>query len=44
MIYHSLREFIGHLEINNELIRISDQVSPILEISDITDRISKQDQ
>ena len=44
MIYHSLREFIGQLEINNELIRITDQVSPILEISEITDRISKQDQ
>ncbi len=43
MIYHSLREFIGQLEINNELIRITDQVSPILEISEITDRVSKQD-
>ncbi len=44
MIYHSLREFIGQLEINNELIRITDQVSPILEISEITDRVSKQDE
>ena len=43
MAYYSLREFIEQLEINNELIRITDQVSPILEISEITDRISKQD-
>ena len=42
MAYYSLREFIEQLEINNELIRITDQVSPILEISEITDRISKQ--
>ena len=42
MAYYSLREFIEQLEKNNELIRITDQVSPILEISEITDRISKQ--
>ena len=42
MAYYSLREFTEQLEINNELIRITDQVSPILEISEITDRISKQ--
>ena len=43
MTYHSLREFIEQLETQNELIRIKDQVSPILEISEITDRVSKQD-
>ena len=43
MAYHSLREFIEQLETQNELIRITDQVSPILEISEITDRVSKQD-
>ena len=43
MTYHSLREFIEQLETQNELIRITDQVSPILEISEITDRVSKQD-
>ena len=42
MAYYSLREFIEQLEIKNELTRITDQVSPILEISEITDRISKQ--
>jgi 4-hydroxy-3-polyprenylbenzoate decarboxylase len=42
MNYPSLREFIDQLEFENELIRIQEQVSPILEIAEITDRISKQ--
>jgi 4-hydroxy-3-polyprenylbenzoate decarboxylase len=42
MNYPSLREFIDQLECENELIRIQEQVSPILEIAEITDRISKQ--
>ncbi len=42
MAYHSLREFLNRLEGENELIRITDLVSPILEITEITDRISKQ--
>jgi 4-hydroxy-3-polyprenylbenzoate decarboxylase len=42
MNYPSLREFIDRLEFENELIRIQEQVSPILEIAEITDRVSKQ--
>ena len=42
MNYHSLREFVDRLENENELVRINDQVSPILEITEITDRVSKQ--
>ncbi|MFT4579497.1 MAG: 4-hydroxy-3-polyprenylbenzoate decarboxylase [Nitrospinales bacterium] len=42
MAYPSLREFIDRLEFENELIRIREQVSPILEITEITDRVSKQ--
>ena len=43
MIYHSLREFIERLEMDKELIRVTEPVSPILEIADITDRVSKLD-
>ncbi len=42
MNYPSLREFIARLEREGELIRIAKAVSPVLEISEITDRISKQ--
>ena len=42
MPYHSLRDFIDRLENENELVRIKDHVSPILEITEITDRVSKQ--
>jgi 4-hydroxy-3-polyprenylbenzoate decarboxylase len=42
MTYHSLREFIERLEFDNELVRIKERVSPILEIAEITDRVSKQ--
>ena len=42
MAYHSLTEFIEQLETDNELVRIKESVSPILEIAEITDRVSKQ--
>ncbi len=42
MNYPSLREFIDRLEFEGELLRIKEHVSPILEIAEITDRVSKQ--
>ena len=42
MNYPSLREFITRLEREGELLRINEPVSPILEIAEITDRVSKQ--
>ena len=41
MPYEDLREFIRALEKAGELKRISIEVSPILEISEIADRVSK---
>jgi 4-hydroxy-3-polyprenylbenzoate decarboxylase len=41
MAYSSLNQFVQLLEHNDELIRISEFISPHLEISEITDRISK---
>ena len=41
MHYPSLREFIDRLESEGELLRIKKSVSPILEITEITDRVSK---
>ncbi|MEY4877172.1 MAG: hypothetical protein RL708_2321 [Bacteroidota bacterium] len=41
MAYRNLQHFIEVLEKNNELIRIAAYVNPDLEISEITDRISK---
>jgi 4-hydroxy-3-polyprenylbenzoate decarboxylase len=41
MNYKSLREFIKRLETEGELIRVTQSVSPILEIAEITDRASK---
>ena len=41
MVYNSLRDFIQRLEFEGELVRIGEKVSPILEISEITDRVSK---
>ncbi len=41
MSYKSLQHFIEKLESAGELIRIKEYVSPILEIAEITDRISK---
>lgn len=42
MAYKNLNEFIEVLEKNDELIRIKEFVNPELEITEITDRISKQ--
>ena len=42
MAFSSLKEFIDILEQNNELIRIKEFVNTDLEITEITDRISKQ--
>jgi 4-hydroxy-3-polyprenylbenzoate decarboxylase len=41
MAYKSLRSFIDRLEQEGELIRIKTFVDPVLEIAEITDRISK---
>ena len=43
MAYRNLQHFIEVLEQNNELVRIKEYVNPELEISEITDRISKSD-
>ena len=43
MPYQSLQEFISVLEKHNELIRIKEYVNPELEITEITDRISKSE-
>ena len=42
MKYLSLKEFIDRLELEGELVRVTETVSPILEIAEITDRVSKQ--
>ena len=42
MAYRDLREFIGALEKNKELRRISVEVDPILEITEFADRAVKQ--
>src|SRR5476649_3068803 len=42
MAYQDLREFIGALEKNHELKRISVEVDPILEIAEFADRAVKQ--
>ena len=39
--YKDLHEFISHLEMEGQLLRIKDPVSNILEITEITDRMSK---
>lgn len=41
MAYKDLRSFINKLEETHELIRINSRVNPYLEISEITNRISK---
>ena len=41
MKLNNLRDFIQLLEANHELVRISAPVSPVLEITEITDRVSK---
>src|ERR1044072_773424 len=41
MAYKSLREFIDKLDAAGELVRIKTFVDPVLEIAEITDRVSK---
>jgi len=41
MAYKSLQQFVEKLESSGELIRIKEFVSPYLEITEITDRVSK---
>ncbi len=41
MAYDDLRDWIKTLEKNGELRRIREEVSPDLEITEITDRVSK---
>src|SRR6516162_3733656 len=41
MPYESLAEFLEELEAEGDLARIKTEVDPILEISEITDRVSK---
>ena len=41
MAYESLSAFLEELEAMGELVRIRAEVDPILEIAEITDRISK---
>lgn len=41
MAYHDLHAFVARLEAAGELVRISTPVSPHLEITEITDRVSK---
>jgi 4-hydroxy-3-polyprenylbenzoate decarboxylase len=42
MLCNDLRDFIELLEEKKELVRIRTEVDPVLEITEITDRISKQ--
>jgi len=42
MIFDDLREFISFLEDKKELVRITTEVDPILEVTEIADRISKK--
>lgn len=42
MICNDLREFIDFLEDKKELVRIKAEADPILEVTEITDRISKK--
>ena len=42
MIFNDLREFIGFLEGKKELIRVGAEVDPVLEVTEVTDRISKK--
>ena len=41
MAYKNLQEFISVLEKENQLHRVKEYVNPILEIAEVTDRISK---
>lgn len=41
-MYKSLTDFVKYLDSQGELIRITEFVDPVLEIAEITDRVSKQ--
>ncbi len=41
MAYRDLGDFIERLERENELVRVKREVDPVLEITEITDRVSK---
>ncbi|MCL5807996.1 MAG: UbiD family decarboxylase, partial [Deltaproteobacteria bacterium] len=41
MSWNNLGEFVARLEEEGELLRIGVRVSPVLEITEITDRMSK---
>lgn len=41
MPYKDLKDFIKRLEKEGELIRIKEELSPILEITEVTDRVCK---
>ena len=41
MAYENLSDFINELQDDGELVRISTEVDPLLEITEITDRVSK---
>ena len=41
MAYRDLREFIAKLEKEGELRRIATEVDPVLEITEITDRVTR---
>jgi len=41
LAYRDLRDFLGRLEKEGELKRISAEVDPVLEITEITDRVTK---
>ncbi len=42
MGYRNLQDFVARLEKAGELVRVKEPVSPYLEITEITDRVSKQ--
>ena len=39
---NSLQEFINFLESKNELVRIKEECDPVLEITEIADRVMKK--
>jgi 4-hydroxy-3-polyprenylbenzoate decarboxylase len=41
LLMNNLREFVSLLDERRQLVRISTSISPILEISEVTDRVSK---
>src|SRR5262245_30206553 len=41
MAYDNLSDFLSELQDEGELVRISTEVDPVLEITEITDRVSK---